>query len=568
MNNKQNKNCVIYCRISSAKGAQEGEGLDTQERICRDCAERKDYTIVPHGKVFRETFSGRKDTRPVLEEIFDYIENNPGKVQYFVFRMIDRFTRGGGLSYEGIKKKLAGYGVEMIDTTGIIQPSKNTLDYMGFEYDWSRTSPSGISELVMADNAKTEVTTILTRMIGQEIALTQKGFKVRGSIDGYLNKRVYVDSKKRMIQVPDPERAKYFIEMFKLRALGMLDDKQIVDRINAMGYRSRIQNKWDRAHERIIGHGGGQKLTVKRLQTTIKRPIYCGIMCEKWTRWLPIKAQYEGLVTIDTFNQANRGSVFIKSEASGMSILYDYYPERLVVKRMRDNPLFPYKSFVLCPTCNKPFLGSCPVGKGGQGFPTYHCSRKHKYFGVPKKDFEDNFKKLINSLQFKPETLNSMEASFLNKFHERKGEIIQSSIDVHRNITDLKIEQKAKSDAFVATTSSVLRANLEKDIEELEERIKSANGESKKIDITEDDITSFKTYGKYFMEHLPELLLNTDNPRQQQSLLSLVFESFPTYTELVNGTPKLAWVFKLSLSNISLESLQVTLRGVEPRLQP
>ncbi len=568
MNNNQNKNCIIYCRISSAKGAQEGEGLDTQEKICRTCAESRGYTVVPHGKVFRETFSGRKDTRPVLEEIFDYIEKNPGKVQYFVFRMIDRFTRGGGFSYEGIKKKLASYGVEMIDTTGIIQPSKNTLDYLGFEYDWSKTSPSGITELVMADNAKSEVTTILTRMIAQEIELTQKGFKVRGAVDGYLNSRIYVDSKKRMIQIPDPERAKYFIEMFRLRATGTLTDKEIVDRINAMGYRSRIQNKWDRAHEKIIGHGGGQQLTVKRLQATIQRPIYCGIMCEKWTRWQPIKAYYDGLVSIDMFNQANRGSVFIKKEGSDMTILYDYYPERLVVKRMRDNPMFPYKNFVLCPTCSKPFLGSCPVGKGGEGFPTYHCSRKHKYFGVPKKKLEDSFKSLINGLLFKPEALNSMEASFLNKFHERKGEIIQSSIDVHRNIADLKIEQKAKSDAFVATTSQVLRTSLEKQIEELEERIKSANGESQKIDITENDITSFKSYGKYFMEHLPELLLNTYNPRQQQSLLSLVFEDFPTYTELVNGTPKLAWVFKLSSTSTSLESLRVTLRGVEPRFQP
>ena len=56
-------------------------------------------------------------------------------------------TRGGSYSYEGIKKRLAACGVEMIDTYGVIQSDEeHALEHVGFEYEWSRTSPSEIAE--------------------------------------------------------------------------------------------------------------------------------------------------------------------------------------------------------------------------------------------------------------------------------------------------------------------------------------------------------------------------------------------------------------------------------------
>ena len=561
MSNTKNKNCIIYCRVSSAKSAQEGESLDTQDGICRKFVGDRGFAIVPNGTVFRETFSGRKDKRPVLDEIFDYIEKNPGKVDYFVFRVIDRFTRGGSYSYEGIKKRLAAFGVEMIDTYGVIQPMKNTLEHVGFEYEWSRTSPSEIAETVIANTAKAEVTNILTRMIGREIELTNQGFKIRQSADGYLNKKVLIDGKKKVIQVPDPERARFILEMFKLRAAGTHTDKEIVERINAMGYRTRTQNRWDRAHEKVIGSAGGAPITVKRLQEVICRPIYCGIMCERWTRYQPIKAQYEGLVSIDTFNRANRGKVFIKDDSASLQILYDHHPERITTVRTRNNPLFPYKNLVLCNSCYKTFSGSCPRGRSGQGFPTYHCSRKHRYIGIPKKDFDKTFENFIRRLELKPEIFDSIEATLLNKYHERKKEVIQSTINVHQTIAALKTEQKAKAEAFVATTSPALRSQLESGIEDLEARIKSAAGESQKIDITEEDIGRFKRHGKYLLEHLPELLINPENTQQQLNLFSLIFEELPTYANIVNGTAKTAWIFTLS-STTPQNDICVRARGL------
>jgi hypothetical protein len=61
--------------------------------------------------------------------------------------------------------------------------------------------------------------------------------------------------------------------MFNLRAAGTHTDKEIVNRINAMGYRTNIHHRWDRAHEKVIGSTGGVPLTVKRLSARKKRPV-------------------------------------------------------------------------------------------------------------------------------------------------------------------------------------------------------------------------------------------------------------------------------------------------------
>ena len=48
------------------------------------------------------------------------------------------------------------------------------------------------NEIMKAEDANGEVSTILTRMIGAEVSLVQGGFKVREANDGFTNKKVFV----------------------------------------------------------------------------------------------------------------------------------------------------------------------------------------------------------------------------------------------------------------------------------------------------------------------------------------------------------------------------------------
>ncbi|MEN9920736.1 MAG: hypothetical protein RL538_629 [Candidatus Parcubacteria bacterium] len=542
---------------------QEGESLTVQAEACKKIAHSKGWKIV-HEPWF-ESFSGRKDDRPVFNEILQFLDRNPGLVKYYVFRSIDRFTRRGAYAYETMKQELSRRGVLMMDSYGVIQESRNTLEEFGLEYEWSKFSPSEFQETFSATTAKNEITTILTRMISQSIRNTRQGYRTRRPADGYLNKKVYVDGKKKVIQVPDPERARFKVAIYELTVQG-LSDPEIVERINATGYHSPITHRWSTDRTKIIGKRGGSSYTVKQLQRDRQNTIYAGVVCEKWTAYMPVRAQYEGLVSIELWNAANRGKLEISANEDGSLNLIQGGKTGTKSIRSKHNPLFPYK-FIRCHFCKKPMLGSSPRGKLGIHRPFYHCARGHKYWGLNKQKFDEAVEDYIKNLKFNSDVLSALEITFLNKYRQREKEIVRASGEIHRSISDLEVEQAAKLDAIVLTKSDTVRSKLEREIEALEEKIKSAGKERIKIHITRGDIKSFIRQTKYVMEHPAEILLNTSNPRLQEALFGLIFQEVPTYEEIVNGTPKLSYIFELSSDFSAKDNQLVTLRGIEPRLQ-
>lgn len=534
------KHCLIYLRVSSAKQAQQGESIQDQKKICERVAERYQLNVL---QVFSEQFSGRKNERPVIEDIVSYIKSHPNRVKFLIFRAIDRFTRNGTLGYESLKQRLAWYGVALIDANGVIQPSKNTLEHLGVEYEWSITRPSEITELVMAQQGKSEVNTILTRMIGAEINLVREGYKVRQADDGYINEKVFIDGKKKIVQKPDPHRAKFFTKMFEMSITHT--DQEVVDYVNAMGYRSREQKIWSKPRTQIIGTRGGIKLTIRQLQKIRQRPIYTGINTEKWLE-TPIRTQYKGLIDIDVFNKANKGKVYIEEHKDGLiRILKDYNPHQL--KRMKDNPLFPHKEVVLCPICVRPFLGSSPTGKSGKRFPVYHCARKHKYFGVSKKEFEKQLINFVSKLKYKNEAFFKVfEVTLMNKFKEKEKELGEFSVQVGSTVIELEAKKKQAIEAFMSTKNEIIRTELENKIEDLHLQIETYRQQRNGIEVQENDIHAFVRYVKNLMEHPVERLVKQKNLNALRGLFSLVFEELPTYNQILNGTPKLSLPYKLS----------------------
>lgn len=552
------ENCLIYSRVSTTKQAQQGESHEDQEKICRGIADRENLNVL---SVFQEQYSGRKDARPVFGEMLAYIKKNPRKVSVVIFRSIDRLTRNGTVGYEILKKQLSDLGVRVIDGHGIIQKPKNTLEHLGIEFSWSKTNPSETTELIMAQHGKGEVTQILTRMIGAEIVLVRDGYKVRGSVDGFSNKKVFIEGKKKVIQIPDLERCEYFVKMFEMRASTAYSDQEIVDHINAMGYRSRVWNRWSKNRTKVIGVRGGISLTIKQLQEVIKRPIYCGVNNEKWLTE-PIKTKYSGLVSIDTFNKANRGKVYVEECKDGSIKIRENYNLHSL-KRRKDNPLFPFKEMVRCPLCSKPFLGSSPRGRSGQSFPTYHCCRGHKYYGVPKSDFEKSLTEFVNTLRYKDGFMESFKATLMNKFREREKEVGQVAVKVGASVSELELEKQQKIDAFTSTTNSIIRESLEKQINELHEQITEKQNQRNKMEIQENDIHTFVAHAKTLMEHPEEMLLNQDDLGASRALYTLVFDKIPTHDEILNGTPKLSLTYKLSEEFNNNKSDYVRLDGIE-----
>ena len=558
------EHCVIHCRVSHPKQTQ-GVSLEEQEIIGRGVASRKGWNVL---KVFSYPYSGRKEDRRDFDEVIEYIKKSKTKVSHYVFKGFDRFTRCGVPAYLKLKARLEKLGVTVVDSYGLIQPKMNTLEYLGFSYDWSLFSPSEAAELLEAHRSKEDVRDILTRLISAEIRLAKDGYNVRQPAVGFINQTVLDEGKKRTIQVPDPDRAHFLIEMFELRAK-QLPDPLIVERLNAMGYRSRYQHRWSKDHTRIIGRSGGNPLTIKQLQRIVQRPIYAGVNAEKWTNYQPVRAKYDGLVSVDLFNKANKGKIFIEDGDDGsLQLLHDYSPfGKVQKKRLHYNPLYPFK-FLLCPHCRKPFLGSASRGKGGAPYAGYHCGgyksgpRAHPYYRISKEEFDGAVERFVKALRYTPKFFETLHVELLVKYRREEQRLVSRAAKMNRAVADIKADQADALRAFEAATSTLTRAMLEEKIERLEKQAKSAQKQRKKIEISEDNINTFVQYVKFVMEHPAEVLLDRENLASQRALFGLIFEETPTYEEILNGTPKLALVFELSSDFVKGKSLLVTLQSL------
>ncbi|MCA9360067.1 recombinase family protein, partial [Candidatus Kaiserbacteria bacterium] len=543
MQKERPKTCLASARISSAQ-QMAGESLDDQVRAIKQAAGHKGLEILPGGEVATEIFTGTK-RRPVYEEHIQYIKDNPGKVGYYLIRYIDRFTRAGASSYNEMKKELEELGVALIDTNGIIQESRNMpeLAELGFEYEWSKESPSDMTEVMLATTAKQERDTILKRTIPKQIAYTQKGFQIGRPDDGFMNHRTQVGTQIRFVQIPDPKRAPFIQKIFELRAANRHTDREILHIVNEeLGFRTKKFHRWNKTHTAIIGEGGGKKLSIKQLQRIYQRPAYAGVLCEKWTHNKPIKAQWDGLVSIELWNKANRGKIYIKEYGDDLlEILYDYKTERPVFKRLRYNPEYPFKC-VCCPECGKPLKGSAPRGRK-ETYPRYHCERGHKSFTIDRSQMDETVGTFLDNVEFDDDYTKVLEEVLVRKLRKRQQDIVQESKNLNERVAMLKAQQASTLKALITTENPTIKAMLEKELEKVVVDIKKAESVRFSVDLTEDNIAELVSYARKIVESPKEVLIDKDNPLRQKQLFKLFFEDLPTYEELDSGTAKKRFLF-------------------------
>lgn len=563
MNKKaqQPNTCVIYCRVSSKKQAQQGDSLEKQAKKCAIEAKRRGLKVVH--RPFEEPFTGRADSRPVFDEMLEYLIINKGKIGYLLFLEIGRASRGGDEGYTGFDRAIRGLGVQIIDAYGIIQPEKNLLEEYGdiADYDWAKRRPSKSSEIMYAEMKKQEVDDMLVRLIGRQIDLTQAGYWIGHYPFGFrthTERDSMGSGKKRTILVPDEKEAKHIKEMYRLRVEGIFSDKEIVKKINEDGYRSRVRKKWDKLGMNVIGKTGGNKLTEKKLDTYMKTPIYAGIMRKKWTHQIPIKAQFEGLISLEDWNLANKGKVYIEKLSDDE---YKWLENLDTKKRVKTkvSPLYPYKHVIKCPKCQNNFWASAPKGKSKKGFPMYHCSGnrngkpKHPQFSVPASEFNDVIEQYVRGISFDKDSRNAFEAIFKDAYQRKHKNQISVSQQKAQEVKEMKTRLQHLYEKHERAMSEVVERKLEKQIEELDEKIKQAETDRNQSEAIEHDFVTYLKIAKHLLEHPAEILLKPRKKEDQQAIWSLVFEELPTYDDITTGTPKLSLCFntKGTLSDAS-----------------
>ena len=528
------ENAVIAIRVSSVKQGTDGDSPEAQKELIERFTQN-------HGIVVKKTFifleSASKDVQPVQEAI-DYCKDPKNDIQLFIIKSIDRFTRGGSFSYDFLKMQLEKYGVKLVDIYGIIGSTKiNTLDNLGVSYKWSVYSPTQKSEILEAERAKDEIRDIMSRMIGAQIRYARMGYWVRNAPFGYVSEKIETMNGKRCILKPHPTEAPFIIKMFELRCQGTLDDREIVDEINKMGFKTRIDLiRSDKDRTKITAERGGNQLNAKALWRYIQNPAYAAINPEKWTQDKPVKCKFDGLVSLETFNKANRGKIILSVHNGDAKITIRKPPEYLIKKGIR-NPDFPYKRYVSCPHCTKPLYGSASRGKLGKYYPAYHCTNRGHNFRIPKSKFDETIAKFIERIKVTPEYVDELMSLVETEWNKRQQELHKDDVSIDTRISELKTQEKLIFDKMRILTSEVAIKYMEEDVMKIEDQIATLTSDKEHIvDNKPINIQKVTAYIKYFLEHLEYLVLQQMNSMTNAAFFGVLFDKTPTYQEIYSGT--------------------------------
>ena len=561
------KNAVAAIRVSTTKQGTDGDSPEAQKEQIERFAETKGITIKKYF-VFMESAS--KEQQP-MQEAVDYCKDPKNAVDLFVIKSIDRFTRGGSLSYDILKNQLEASKVQLVDIYGVISSQQvNTLDHLGFEYRWSVYSPSKKSEILEAERSKDELRDIMSRMIGAEIRYARNGYWMRQPPFGYYSEKVDTNQGKRTVLRPHKKEAVFIRKMFELRAEGLLTDTEIVNQLNDLGYQTRvsyIHNKDDLS--KVISKKGGRPLTVKSMQKMLQSTIYAGINVEKWTDYEPVKCAFDGIVSIDLFNRANRNKKYIGyNEEDGEYEIHRKAPKPHLVNKVMNNPNFPYKKVVLCPECKNTLLGSASRGKGGKYYPAYHCSNRGHYFRVPKDDMDEKITQFIARIKVNDTQIDILLDTVRAEFERRQAMSGADKVALESHIKALKSEAETALGKIMLLSNPTAIAYLEIEIENIHAKITKLEKEKQAMQVKKSiDIDRILARVRYFLEHLDLLLLKQQDPLKKAKLFGLLFNELPTYNDLDYGTPKTP-LFTGVNSVFRLAPLEKSLMVIPPGIEP
>ena len=561
---------VLAVRVSTVGQGIDGDSPEAQIEQGQRYAAGHGIEIV---KILTFLESAAGDNQP-MQHVIDYAIDPKNKIDVVFVKSIDRFTRAGATAYDLLKRQLDPRNIDLEDMYGVISNIKvNTLEHLGVEYKWSVHAPSRKTELLEAERAKDEVRDILTRMIGSSIRYTQIGYWPRGAYYGFKTQKVETVNGKRSILVPEDEDNKAAIirKMYEMRASGLYTDDQIAKEMNRLGFRTPIKvirDKIDRT--KIVRRSGNKEITGKLLREYVAKTIYAGVNTEKWTGERPVLCKFDGLVSIELWNAANRGKWIIAlnpDDPEHPTVSRAPKQEKFVKKNVY-NGEFPYRKIITCPECRSPLLGSASRGRFGKYYPAYHCSHHGHYFRVPKDDFDEKVNAFVARLGVNPERYEEILQAVLAVWEQRQARTQDEDAMRAKKRQELEAEARVIVDKMRLVSSPTAIKYMEEDLTKIEQRINDLDTRVNE-QTTEGgvDMPTILTYVKYFVEHLKDLLIDHCNPIMRARYFGVIFDQVPSYAEIACGTAEISKIpgvnelFKLT--NPGIIDL-VRTRGLEP----
>ncbi len=359
------KRAVIYLRVSTEEQV-DNYSLETQERICRQEAERKGIEIL---QVFKEEGRSAKNIngRPILVEMLKFCLKHKREIDALIVYRLDRLSRQLQ-DYLAIRKKLADCEITLFSAS---EPTGNSPT--------ERFIESMLASFAQMDNdVKSE--------------RTKNGLKARFLAGlpsgvppfGYKNENGYA--------IKDPKTWEKIKKAWELMATGTKTLSEMANLVNEWGVRQPFKGK-----EFLI--------KPQALSRMFRNKFYMGILTsERYPE--EVRGQHIPMVTESLFY---RVQAVIDGRNTSIHVP--------LTKRSRDNEDFPLRRLVKC-KCNTPLTGAWSRGKNAK-FAYYLCNRRCGKSSIPVDTLDNSLIAKLSTITPTKEALDAFIALLRRTYYQR-----------------------------------------------------------------------------------------------------------------------------------------------------
>lgn len=389
---------IIYCRVSSKKQINEGNGLESQESICKNWAIQKGYEIV---NIYSEPGISGKDikNRPEIQKMLKFLKTAKEKYTVIAYDT-DRISRNTA-DFTNILNDLysKGHCIEI--------PNNKIIDY---------TTPEGkLVSTIKAATGQFEREKILERSKDNMRAKLKEGYWILKPPIGYFLDTNKTSQSNRHLLPDEPKATIIQSALTKFASAELDTQKDVADF--------------------LVQQFAQHNLPIpKNIMDMVKR-----ILTEK---------KYTGYYSYPMWDIPE-----IKGHITPIIDLRTFYiiQTRLKQKNRLNNKTynkndeeFPLRGILVCPYCGKKLTGSHTKSRK---YPYYQCQNKdcpnRKKVNISPKIVHKDFSELLTSISVRSQALELIKQNALRLYNNQ--------IEYKKNILKQKKEEIVKINEQIQT---------------------------------------------------------------------------------------------------------------------
>ncbi len=352
---QNNKRAVIYVRVSTMEQADEGNSLITQEKACREYANKAGFVIPEDGVFIERGESAKTADRTQLQKMLGFCAQKKSAISAVIVYKIDRLSRNTD-DYSQLRILLKRYGVEIKSTT-----------------EFFENNPAGrFMENTMANIAQFDNDVRAERCSNGMLEAVRSGRYVWAAPVGYANVRVGDKA-----TIAPSEMSPLVKRAFELVAAATYPTDEV----------------WRMMRKEGLLKKNGEPVAKSYFYKMLRNELYTGWI-EKFGEHH--KGTFEPIVGDDLFAQAQR---VLKNKGHKVS------------QYKTDNPEFPLRRFVFNPDGLK-LTGSFARGK----YPSYRFNgAKGNY---DRDELQRQFAFKMDTYRFESSDIAKLKRLVREKFHD------------------------------------------------------------------------------------------------------------------------------------------------------